>query len=118
MLTTVCFAGFFSEADFVLVLLLVWRLMQKFMDDAEQCLTLLEGEMKTRVQRFILTLREFTRTQCETNGSAIQKNISRICQDQARLHEVRCGIESLMQESDPFRFVEVSLAVKATYFTE
>lgn len=82
------------------------RQNQKFMDDAEQCLTLLEDEMKSRVQRFILTLREFTRTQCETNGSAIQKNISRICQDQARLHEVRCGIESLMQESDPFRFVE------------
>ncbi|KAM4714351.1 E3 ubiquitin/ISG15 ligase TRIM25 isoform 2-T2 [Anableps anableps] len=82
------------------------RQNKKFMDDAEQCLTLLEDEMKTRVQRFILTLREFTRTQCEINGSAIQKNISRICQDQTRLHEVRCGIESLVQESDPFRFVE------------
>ncbi|MEQ2187547.1 hypothetical protein GOODEAATRI_005810 [Goodea atripinnis] len=76
------------------------------MDDAEHCLTLLEDEMKSRVQRLILTLREFTRTQCETNGSAIQKNISRICQDQARLNEVRCGIESLMQENDAFRFVE------------
>ncbi|XP_047240880.1 E3 ubiquitin/ISG15 ligase TRIM25 [Girardinichthys multiradiatus] len=82
------------------------RQNKKFMDDAEHCLTLLEDEMKSRVQRLILTLREFTRTQCETNGSAIQKNISRICQDQARLNEVRCGIESLLQENDAFRFVE------------
>uniref|UniRef100_A0A096MBN0 E3 ubiquitin/ISG15 ligase TRIM25-like n=1 Tax=Poecilia formosa TaxID=48698 RepID=A0A096MBN0_POEFO len=82
------------------------RQNKKFKEDAEQCLTLLEDEMKTRVQRFILTLREFTRTQCEINGSAIQKNISRICQDQTRLDEVRCSIESLVQESDPFHFVE------------
>ncbi|XP_022078037.1 E3 ubiquitin/ISG15 ligase TRIM25 [Acanthochromis polyacanthus] len=82
------------------------RQNKKFMDDSEQCLTRLGEEMKAKVLRFILRLRECTRTHCDTNGPAIQKNISRICQDQARLQEVRCGIESLMQENDPFRFIE------------
>ncbi|XP_041842429.1 E3 ubiquitin/ISG15 ligase TRIM25 [Melanotaenia boesemani] len=82
------------------------RQNKKFMDDTEQCLTRLGEDMKAKVLRFILRLRECTRTQCDTNGPAIQKNISRICQDQARLQEVRCGIESLMQENDPFRFIE------------
>lgn len=76
------------------------------MDDSEQGLNKLGDELKAKVQRFTGRLRECTRTHCDTNGPAIQKNISRICQDQARLQEVRCGIESLMQENDPFRFIE------------
>ncbi|KAI3375674.1 hypothetical protein L3Q82_003987 [Scortum barcoo] len=77
------------------------------MDDSEQGLTRLGEEMKAKVLRFVARLRECTRTHSrDTNGPAIQKNISRICQDQARLQEVRCGIESLMQENDPFRFIE------------
>lgn len=82
------------------------RQNKKFMDDSEQCLNRLGDEMKAKVLRFITRLRECTRTHCDTNGPAIQKNISRICQDQARLQEVRCGLESLMQENDPFRFIE------------
>ncbi|XP_054457532.1 E3 ubiquitin/ISG15 ligase TRIM25 isoform X2 [Anoplopoma fimbria] len=82
------------------------RQNKKFLDDSEQCLTRLGEEMKAKVLRFVTRLRECTRTHCDTNGPAIQKNISRICQDQARLQEVRCGIESLMQENDPFRFIE------------
>ncbi|XP_024143972.1 E3 ubiquitin/ISG15 ligase TRIM25 [Oryzias melastigma] len=79
---------------------------KKFMDDTEESLTRLSEEMKAKVLRFITRLRECTRTQCDTNGPLIQKNLSRICQDQARLQEVRCGIEGLMQESDPFRFIQ------------
>ncbi|TDG99558.1 hypothetical protein EPR50_G00195510 [Perca flavescens] len=82
------------------------RQNKKFMDDSEQCLNRLGEEMKAKILRFVTRLRECTRTHCDTNGPAIQKNIFRICQDQVRLHEVRCGIESLMQESDPFRFIE------------
>lgn len=77
------------------------------MDDSEACFNRLEEDMKAKVLSFIIRLRECTRTHCDTNGPAIQKNIFRICQDQARLQEVRCGIESLMQENDPFRFIEV-----------
>ncbi|XP_070710616.1 E3 ubiquitin/ISG15 ligase TRIM25 [Pempheris klunzingeri] len=82
------------------------RQNKKFMDDSEQGLTRLGDEMKAKVLRFVTRLRECARTHCDTNGPAIQKNISRICQDQARLQEVRCGIEGLMQENDPFRFIE------------
>lgn len=82
------------------------RQNKKFMDDSEQCLNRLGEEMKAKVLRFINRLRECSRSHCDTNGPAIQKNIFRICQDQARLQEVRCGIESLMQESDPFCFIE------------
>ncbi|KAM6895109.1 uncharacterized protein PEZ65_022630 isoform 1-T1 [Lycodopsis pacificus] len=76
------------------------------MDDSEQCLTRLGEEMKAKVLRFVSRLRACARSHCDANGPTIQKNISRICQDQARLREVRCGIESLAQESDPFRFIE------------
>ncbi|KAK2862900.1 hypothetical protein Q5P01_002433 [Channa striata] len=82
------------------------RQNKKFMDDSEHCLTRLGDEMKAKVVGFITRLRECTRTHFDTNGPAIQKNISKIGQDQARLQEVRCGIESLMQENDPFRFIE------------
>ncbi|XP_042257995.1 E3 ubiquitin/ISG15 ligase TRIM25-like isoform X3 [Thunnus maccoyii] len=82
------------------------RQNKKFKDDSEQYLNRLGEEMKAKVLRFINRLRECTRTHCDTNGPAIQKNISRICQDQDRLQEVRCGLESLMQENDPFRFIE------------
>ncbi|XP_078132289.1 E3 ubiquitin/ISG15 ligase TRIM25 [Sander vitreus] len=82
------------------------RQNKKFMDDSEQCLTRLGEEMKAKILRFVTRLRECTRSHCDTNGPAIQKNIFRICQDQVRLQEVRCGIEGLMQESDPFRFIE------------
>lgn len=81
--------------------------VQKFMDDSEECLTRLGEELKAKVLSFVTRLRERARAHCETNGPAIQKNISRIGQDQARLQEVRCGIERLMQENDPFRFIEV-----------
>uniref|UniRef100_A0A3P9K714 E3 ubiquitin/ISG15 ligase TRIM25-like n=1 Tax=Oryzias latipes TaxID=8090 RepID=A0A3P9K714_ORYLA len=80
--------------------------LKKFMDDTEESLTRLSEEMKAKVLRFITRLRECTRTQCDTNGPLIQKNLSRICQDQARLQEVRCSIEGLMQENDPFRFIQ------------
>ncbi|XP_078147687.1 E3 ubiquitin/ISG15 ligase TRIM25 [Centroberyx gerrardi] len=83
------------------------RQNRKFMEDSDQCMTRLGEEMKVKVDGFICRLRDWTRIHCDTNGPAIQKNISRICQDQARLQEVRCGIEGLlMQENDPFRFIE------------
>ncbi|XP_028261124.1 E3 ubiquitin/ISG15 ligase TRIM25 isoform X2 [Parambassis ranga] len=82
------------------------RQNRKFLDDAEQCLTRLGEEMKAKVLRFVVRLQECTRTHYDTNGLAIQKNTTKICQDKARLQEVRCGIEGLMQENDPFRFVE------------
>ncbi|XP_028993665.1 E3 ubiquitin/ISG15 ligase TRIM25 [Betta splendens] len=82
------------------------RQNKKFMDDSEECLNRLGEEMKTKVLSFVTRLQECARTHCDTNGPAIQKNISRIGQDQARLQEVRCGIERLMREKDPFRFIE------------
>ncbi|XP_034713049.1 E3 ubiquitin/ISG15 ligase TRIM25 [Etheostoma cragini] len=82
------------------------RQNKKFMDDSEQCLTRLGEEMKAKILRFVTRLRECARTHSDTNGPAIQKNIFKISQDQVRLQEVRCSIESLMQESDPFRFIE------------
>ncbi|XP_058482050.1 E3 ubiquitin/ISG15 ligase TRIM25 isoform X1 [Solea solea] len=82
------------------------RQNKKFLDDSEQCLNNLGDEMEAKVLGFVTRLRDCTRTHGDTNGLAIQKNIFRICQDQARLQEARCGIESLMQESDPFRFIQ------------
>ncbi|XP_034412736.1 E3 ubiquitin/ISG15 ligase TRIM25 [Cyclopterus lumpus] len=82
------------------------RQNKKFMDDSEQFLTRLGEDMKAKMLRFVTRLRECTRAHCSTNGPLIQTNISRICQDQDRLQEVRSGIEGLVQENDPFRFIE------------
>ncbi|XP_068443803.1 E3 ubiquitin/ISG15 ligase TRIM25 [Clinocottus analis] len=82
------------------------RLTKRFRDDSDQCLMRLGEDLKARVLHFAYRLRDCTRSHCDSNGPTIQKNISRICQDQARLQEVRCGIESLAQENDPFRFIE------------
>lgn len=79
------------------------------MDDTELCLTRLGDEMKTKAQSFIGRLRDCARAHCDLNGPTIQMNIIKITKDQARLQEVRCGIEGLMLESDPFRFIEVRL---------
>uniref|UniRef100_A0A3Q0RPA9 Uncharacterized protein n=1 Tax=Amphilophus citrinellus TaxID=61819 RepID=A0A3Q0RPA9_AMPCI len=89
---------------------------KKFMDDTELCLTRLGEEMKVKVLSFIGRLRECARAHCDINGPTIQKNISRIGQDQARLHEVRCGIESLNQENDPFRFIEVRRITQSCHY--
>ncbi|XP_056298355.1 E3 ubiquitin/ISG15 ligase TRIM25 isoform X4 [Pseudoliparis swirei] len=82
------------------------RQNKKFLDDSEQFLARLGEDMKAAMLRFVEQLRECTRSHCSANGPLIEKNISRIGQDQARLREVRCGIEGLVQENDPFRFVE------------
>lgn len=78
------------------------------MEDAETCLARLRQDLEEKVSAFVSRLMECVRTNCETNGPTIQKNITRICQDLTRLREVRCGIEGLMEENDPFRFIEVS----------
>lgn len=88
---------------------------KKFMDDTELCLTRLGDEMKTKAQSFIGRLRDCARAHCDINGPTIQMNILKITQDQARLQEVRCGIEGLMLESDPFRFIE-AYRTKGKYY--
>lgn len=82
------------------------RQNKKFMDDSDQGLTRLGEDLKDKVLRFIGRMKQCSRMQWDLNGPAIQKNISRISQDQARLQEVRCGVESLLVENDPFRFIE------------
>lgn len=80
---------------------------QKCMDDCEQSLAVLTDEIGAKVNQFISRLQGCSHTHWNISGSVIKKNISRICQDQARLQEVCRGIESLMQENDPFSFIEV-----------
>lgn len=81
--------------------------LQTYMEYCMEVLNSLSEEMKAAVLHFSGTLRECTHTRCEIKWSAIQKNISRISQDQTRLQDARRGIEALMQENDPFRFIEV-----------
>nr|XP_020504445.1 glutamic acid-rich protein-like [Labrus bergylta] len=68
------------------------RQNKKFMDDSDQGLARLGDELKAKVLRFVGRLRERT-----SPGSA---------RTRPRLQEVRCGIESLMQENDPFHFIQ------------
>ncbi|CAL1591138.1 unnamed protein product [Knipowitschia caucasica] len=82
------------------------RQNKRFMEDSDQSLTRLGEELKAKVLRFIGRLKQSSRAQWDTNGPTIQINISRIGQDKARLQEVRCGLETLLQENDPFRFIQ------------
>lgn len=68
----------------------------------------LSDDIGAKVNQYISRLQECSHTHWNISGSVIKKNISRICQDQVRLQEVCRGIESLMQENDPFSFIEVS----------
>lgn len=81
--------------------------VQKCMDDCEHSLAVLTDEIGAKVDQFISRLQECSHTHWNISGSVIKKNISRICQDQARLQEVCRAIESLMLENDPFSFLEV-----------
>lgn len=83
------------------------RQNKRFMDDTDQAIARLGDDLNAKVLSFIGRLKQCSRTQWDLNGPTIQKNISRITQDQARLQEVRCGVEGLLVENDPFRFIEV-----------
>lgn len=85
------------------------------MDDCEHSLAVLSDDIGAKVNQYISRLQECSHTHWNISGSVIKKNISRICQDQVRLQEVCRGIESLMQENDPFSFIEVSRSYDAAY---
>lgn len=92
---------------------LVAMMAQKCMDDCEQSLTVLSEDIGAKVSQYISRLQECSHTHWNISGSVIKKNISRICQDQVRLQEVCRGIESLMQENDPFSFIEVRVMMQS-----
>ncbi|KAM6949162.1 E3 ubiquitin/ISG15 ligase TRIM25 [Aplochiton taeniatus] len=79
---------------------------KRFEEESEQRLTVLAEELKAKVDLFVASLRDSTRSHCGLNGTEIQRNITRIRQDQERLQVVRRGLDSLMQENDPFCFIE------------
>lgn len=85
---------------------------QKCMDDCEHSLAVLSDDIGAKVNQYISRLQECSHTHWNISGSVIKKNISRICQDQVRLQEVCRGIESLMQENDPFSFIEVRVMMQ------
>ncbi|XP_077399396.1 E3 ubiquitin/ISG15 ligase TRIM25 [Vanacampus margaritifer] len=79
---------------------------KKFIEDSEGCLARLRQDLLEKVSDFISRLMVCARTHCESSGPTIQKNITRICQELSCLSEVRCSVESLIGESDPFLFIE------------
>ncbi|XP_061777218.1 E3 ubiquitin/ISG15 ligase TRIM25 isoform X2 [Nerophis ophidion] len=84
------------------------RQREKFLQDSEEHLAALRETLEGKVLGFMGRLMECTRTFCDANGTAISKNISRIHQDLDRLQEAQSGIQDLLQEKDPFCFIEAS----------
>ncbi|XP_061877743.1 E3 ubiquitin/ISG15 ligase TRIM25-like isoform X2 [Entelurus aequoreus] len=84
------------------------RQREKFLQDSEEHLAALRLALEDKVLGFVGRLMECTRTSCDANGPAIQKNISRIRQDLDRLQKAHGGIQDLLQEKDPFCFIEAS----------
>ncbi|XP_030193652.1 E3 ubiquitin/ISG15 ligase TRIM25 [Gadus morhua] len=82
------------------------RQNRKFSEDSEQCLAALGEELKAKVDGFMGQLRGCAQGHSDSNRRVIQKNLQRVGQDQARLQGVRCGMETLLLENDPFRFIQ------------
>ncbi|KAJ3585305.1 hypothetical protein NHX12_014026 [Muraenolepis orangiensis] len=82
------------------------RQNRKFSEDTEECLGTLGEELKAKVDGFIYQLRGSVQGYTDANHRVIQKNLHRVGQDQARLQEVRCSMETLLLENDPFRFIQ------------
>lgn len=80
--------------------------MQKFLEDAERCLAALGERLRAEMDGFMVQLRDSAQDHADANRRVIQKNLQRVGQDQARLQVVRCGMENLLVETDPFRFIQ------------
>ncbi|CAL8241427.1 unnamed protein product [Merluccius merluccius] len=91
------------------------RQNRKFSEDSEQCLGTLGEELKAKVDGFISQLRGSAQGHSDANRRVIQKNLHRVGQDQARLQEVRCGMETLLLENDPFRFIQAYKTTRKQY---
>lgn len=82
------------------------RVNTKFQEDSEQRVVALGEVLSGRLAGFLSALRECTRSHCSAFGPGVQRNLAKVGQDQARLLELRGSIESLLQQNDPFSFLE------------
>ncbi|XP_036375364.1 E3 ubiquitin/ISG15 ligase TRIM25-like [Megalops cyprinoides] len=78
---------------------------QRFVEEAERQVCAAGEQLQVQLDGFLSALRECVRAHSGT-GPELQENLSRISQDRERLQEVHSGIEALLQENDPFRFVQ------------
>ncbi|KAM8881527.1 E3 ubiquitin/ISG15 ligase TRIM25-like isoform 2-T2 [Synchiropus picturatus] len=90
------------------------RRTKSFLDT---CLTELMGKLQDMVLTYVRQLQDMVVFHYQISADSIQENISRILVDQARLQDVRCAIESLLLENDPFRLIE-DYQIKRNEFTE
>ncbi|XP_067117712.1 E3 ubiquitin/ISG15 ligase TRIM25 [Osmerus mordax] len=79
---------------------------KKFQEDSEERVTALGEVLSERLGTFLASLRECSRSHCSAATPSVQGNQARVGQDQVRLQELRCSIEGLLEEKDPFRFLE------------
>ncbi|XP_036407058.1 E3 ubiquitin/ISG15 ligase TRIM25-like [Megalops cyprinoides] len=77
----------------------------RFVEEAERQVCAAGEQLQVQLDGFLSALRECVRAHSGT-GPELQENLSRISQDRERLQEVHSGIEALLQENDPFRFVQ------------
>ncbi|XP_012987059.2 E3 ubiquitin/ISG15 ligase TRIM25 isoform X2 [Esox lucius] len=82
------------------------RQNKRFLEGCDQRVTALGEVLQVHLASFLANLRDCPRSLGCQAGPNIQRNIARVVQDQSRLQEARGSIQTLVQENDPFCFLQ------------
>ncbi|KAJ8007631.1 hypothetical protein DPEC_G00096180 [Dallia pectoralis] len=89
-----------------------------FLETLDQQITTLGEGLQVHLASFLAALRDCPQSLGCDSGPDIQQNISKVVQDQTRLHVVRSNIQALVQENDPFRFLETYKPSTQSFFRQ
>ncbi|KAJ8366457.1 hypothetical protein AAFF_G00353760 [Aldrovandia affinis] len=83
------------------------RESQRFVEEAELQVGALGERLEVQLGGFVSALQECVRTHAGAGpGAELQQNLSRITEDRTRLLEAQGSIQALLQENDPFHFLQ------------
>ncbi|KAI1888653.1 hypothetical protein AGOR_G00187360 [Albula goreensis] len=80
---------------------------QRFVEEAELQLGVAGQRLQGLLGGFLSALRDSVRDHGGTGPEVeLQQNLSRISEDRTRLQEVQSGLQTLLQDNDPFHFLQ------------
>ena len=83
--------------------------MQRFVEGAEQHVRGVGQQVQGQLGLFLSALRECVRAHSGAGpGAELQHSLSRITEDRAQLQQAQSSLQALLQQNDPFHFVQVS----------
>ncbi|XP_035282626.1 E3 ubiquitin-protein ligase TRIM8 isoform X2 [Anguilla rostrata] len=80
---------------------------QRFVEGAEQHLRVVGEQLQVQLGGFLSALRECVRAHSGAGpGAELQLSFSRITEDRAHLQQAQTSLQALLQENDPFHFLQ------------